>query len=147
MKVIFLKDVGGVGQKGSIKEVADGYALNFLIPNGLAVQGTDEKVAEVRKNQDAQAKKSAAQSADMAKKLTALNGKRIVIKGRTNEKGHLFKGINTKTIADELSNLGVTVLPDDISGLANVVKEVGEYVVHVVDAGVDAVVTIVVEAA
>ena len=45
MKVIFLKDVGGVGQRGSIKEVSDGYAMNFLIAQGLAVQATPEKVA------------------------------------------------------------------------------------------------------
>ena len=45
MKVIFLKDVAKVGQHGKMKDVADGYALNFLIPRGLAIQATPDKVA------------------------------------------------------------------------------------------------------
>jgi hypothetical protein len=51
MKVLFKKDVGGVGQRGTIKDVSDGYALNFLIPQGLAEQATPEKIATHQKNQ------------------------------------------------------------------------------------------------
>ena len=51
MKIIFLKDVKGVGQRDALKDVSDGYALNFLIPQGLAVQATPDKIAahEVQK--------------------------------------------------------------------------------------------------
>ena len=45
MKVIFTKDVGGVGVRGTVKDVSDGYAQNFLIARGLAEQATTEKLA------------------------------------------------------------------------------------------------------
>lgn len=48
MKVILLKDVGGVGQHGEIKDVADGYAMNFLIGRGLAQQATPESGPRTR---------------------------------------------------------------------------------------------------
>ena len=65
MKVIFLKDVGGVGQKGSVKDVADGYAMNFLIAQGLAVQATNDMLA-------AHAKRQAEETAQKEKETQAL---------------------------------------------------------------------------
>jgi large subunit ribosomal protein L9 len=147
MKVVFLKDVGGVGQRGKVKEVADGYALNFLIPNGLAVQGTEEKVAEVRKQMDAQSKIVADRNAAVAAKLRLIGGRRLVVKLRANDKGHLFKGINTKDVAKRVSEeLGVTLVPSAIFGLEDVVKEVGEYAISIKDAGVEVALTLAIEA-
>ena len=57
MKVIFLKDVGGVGQRGTIKDISDGYAQNFLIPNGLAEQATAEKKTANQKVQEKKKRK------------------------------------------------------------------------------------------
>ena len=147
MKILILKDVGGVGQHGTVKEVKDGYALNFLIPKGLAVQATPEKVAAHAKQAEENAKKADAANKDMVEKLHNLNGRRVVVRAPANKQGHLFKGINKKAVADELSNLGAAILPDTITGLEDAIKEVGEYVIHVVDAGVDAAITIAVEAA
>ena len=91
MKVIFKKDVGGVGQRGTVKDVSDGYALNFLIPQGLPEQATADKVAAYNKQTAETAKKSAEKNAELAAKLRALDGKRVVIKARANEKGHRFR--------------------------------------------------------
>ena len=54
MKVILLKDVKGIGQHTEIKNVADGYAINFLFPRKLAEPATDEKVKEIQSKKEAQ---------------------------------------------------------------------------------------------
>jgi large subunit ribosomal protein L9 len=48
MKVILLKDISGVGKRNTVKEMADGYALNYLIPKGLARQATPDQVAKLQ---------------------------------------------------------------------------------------------------
>lgn len=147
MKVIFKKDVGGVGQRGTVKEVSDGYALNFLIPNGMAEQATPDVVARVQKQMAESAKAADAKQAALATKLKALNGSRVTVKVKTNEKGHLFKGIHKKEIAEEISShASVAISPDMLKHADTVIKEVGETIVHVVGAGVDATITFVTEA-
>ena len=100
MKVVFLKDVGGVGVRGAIKDVADGYALNFLIPRKLAEQATADKVARVQ----AEMKITAASEAERKAKGSAwakeLDGKSVVVVAKANEKGHLYKQLSPDAVAD-----------------------------------------------
>ncbi|KAB7707609.1 50S ribosomal protein L9 [Bacillus aerolatus] len=102
MKVIFLQDVKGKGKKGEVKNVADGYAHNFLIKNGLAVEAT----AGNKKTLDAQKKKEeelAQQELEEAKKLKDIMEKLTVeIKAKSGEGGRLFGSVTTKQIAEEL---------------------------------------------
>ena len=102
MKVIFLKDVKGKGKKGEIKNVADGYAHNFLLKQGLAVEATggNMKTLENQKNkeeqQDAEELKNAKKLKEQLEKLT------IELKAKTGEGGRIFGSITSKQIADEL---------------------------------------------
>jgi large subunit ribosomal protein L9 len=102
MKVIFLKDVKGKGKKGEIKNVADGYAHNFLIKQGLAVEATSGSISA----HDAQKKKQeglAQQELEEAKKLKELVDKTTVeLTAKAGEGGRLFGSITTKQIAEEL---------------------------------------------
>src|SRR3989338_8530303 len=111
MKVIFLKDVGGAGRMGEIKEVSDGYVMNFLIPRGLAIQATKEKIAEHEKL----AAESAAQKEKEAEALKAivqgLRGARIEMKLRATEKGGLFKAVGPKEAAQALKAQKEATLP------------------------------------
>jgi len=147
MKILFLKDVAKTGQRGTIKDISDGYALNFLIPQGLAVQATPDKVAEFDKKKSLDAAIAAENNSKLSAKMKEIDGKRVVIKARANDKGHLFKGLKLEDIAAELNNLatGGFITPNMISGLEGIIKDVGEFVFHVASAGVDAVVTLVVE--
>lgn len=98
MKVIFLKDVRGVGRKGEAKDVADGYALNSLIPQGAAVQATKEKLAA----HAVQAKKEQAAAAqhalDQKEIAEGLEGELVVVRAKANERGHLYTHITEETI-------------------------------------------------
>lgn len=102
MKVIFLKDVKGKGKKGEVKNVPDGYANNFLIKNGFAVEATNANL----KNLDAQNKsqqKHAEQELQAAKELAAkIEDITIEVKVKAGEGGRLFGSITSKQIADEL---------------------------------------------
>ncbi|HEY4516456.1 MAG TPA: 50S ribosomal protein L9 [Candidatus Paceibacterota bacterium] len=147
MKVIFLKDVRGVGQRGAVKDIADGYALNFLIPQGMAVQATPEKVAEVEKKQQLEKESQASHDSQVAARVRDLEGKRVVIRVRANKDGHLFKGVRREDIADQLAQYVGLVDPSMITDLASPIKNVGEYVVHVAVASAEAAFTLAVEAA
>lgn len=102
MKVIFLKDVKGKGKKGEVKNVADGYAHNFLIKQGLAIEANNSNISSL----DAQKKKeekAAAQELAEAKKLKEVLDKITVeLKAKAGEGGRLFGSITTKQVAEEL---------------------------------------------
>lgn len=102
MKVIFLKDVKGKGKKGEVKNVSDGYAQNFLLKQGLAVEANNAntKILEAQKKKE---KALAAEELQQAKELKETIEKLTVeLSAKAGEGGRLFGSITTKQIADEL---------------------------------------------
>ncbi len=102
MKVIFLKDVKGKGKKGEVKNVADGYAQNFLIKQGLAVEANSTNVSTLE-GQKKKQEKLAAEELTEAKKLKETIEKITVeLSAKAGEGGRLFGSITSKQIAEEL---------------------------------------------
>lgn len=102
MKVIFLEDVKGKGKKGEVKNVADGYAQNFLVKNNLAVEATNANIKslEAQKNkQKKEAKEELKEAQGLKETLEALT---IDLDAKSGEGGRLFGSITSKQIADEL---------------------------------------------
>lgn len=102
MKVIFLKDVKGKGKKGEVKNVADGYAQNFLLKQGLAVEATNANMStlDAKKRKE---EKEAEQELENSKKLKeALEALTVNLKAKSGEGGRLFGSITSKQIAEEL---------------------------------------------
>lgn len=110
MKVIFLKDVKGKGKKGEIKNVADGYAQNFLIKNGYAVEATKQALSQLE-GQKRHEEKLAAQELEEAKQLKEkLESITLEIKAKAGEGGRLFGSVSTKQIAESLQkNFGIKI--------------------------------------
>ncbi len=137
MKIIFLKDVGGVGKRGEIKEVSDGHAMNMLIPHGLAIQATAEKIAGHAKMMA----EISAQKADEEKKMTAtvqgLRGARIEMKVRATEKGGLFKSIGPKEIGEALKEQKGVALPVDAIKPLEPVKTTGDHIIKISASGAE----------
>lgn len=105
MKVVFLKDVKGKGKKGEIKEVAEGYARNFLIKNGYAKEATNQALSELQ-GQKRLAEKNAAAELQAAKDLKErVEQLEVTIKAKSGEGGRLFGAVSTKQIADELQKV------------------------------------------
>ena len=102
MKVIFLKDVKGKGKKGEVKNVADGYAHNFLIKQGLAIEANNSnvKTLEAQKNkEDSLAAEELQHAKDLKVEIEKLT---VELSAKAGEGGRLFGSITTKQIASEL---------------------------------------------
>lgn len=111
MRIIFTKDIARVGRRGEIKEVPDGYAMNFLISRGLAEKATPDKEAKIKEEA---LKRNGVKDADIARmKQVALQFKKdpLPLTGQRNEKGVLFSALGPKDIARALSDKGVTIPP------------------------------------
>ena len=105
MRVILTEDLKGKGKKGEMINVADGYARNYLIPRGLAVEATESNIRDLDRIKQAEAKRKErerGQAEDLASRLAEVG---IVLKARAGEKGRLFGSITNKDIADALSKV------------------------------------------
>ncbi len=106
MKVVFIKDVPKVASAGEVKEVADGYGRNFLIPRKLVVPVSPEATGIV----EAQRRKEAKGEQEYAELANQLDGKEIVLTARAGAKERLHGSITSADIATELeSSTGIAV--------------------------------------
>lgn len=128
MKVIFLKDVRGVGRAMEIKNVADGYAVNMLFPRKLAEPATEEKVKKLETQKQAAELAVKKEEEILDKKVLSLKGKIISISAKATEKGGLFKTITTKDIAKAILGEHALQIPED-SILFDSIKTTGEHAV------------------
>jgi len=102
MKVIFLKDVKGKGKKGEIKNVADGYAHNFLLKNNFAVEANQASISALdgqKRKEDKHAEQVLEDAKLLKEKLEAIT---IEIKAKSGDGGRLFGSITTKQVAEQL---------------------------------------------
>lgn len=102
MKVIFLKDVKGKGKKGEVKDVALGYARNYLFKNNLAIEATNAnlKALEAKKRKNAEEEQKEKEDAmNLKDKLAELT---VEVKAKAGEGGRLFGSVTNKQIAEAL---------------------------------------------
>mgnify|MGYP000890031032 CR=1 FL=1 len=102
MKVVLREDVKKLGKKGDIVDVAEGYARNFLIPRGLAVEASKGVVKEVALVKDSQAKKEARQEQKARELASRLEGVEVTVKARAGEGGKLYGAVTSRDVAAEL---------------------------------------------
>ena len=104
MKIILKQDVKGLGRKEQIVNASDGYAKNYLIPRGIAVEATVGNVNEAKNKQQA-AKDKKQRELEQAKEFAArLENKTVTIKARAGDSGKLFGAISGKDIADAIKS-------------------------------------------
>ena len=138
MKVIMLHDIGGVGRRNDIKTVADGYALNFLIPNGHAVHATAERIKAVQDKVSVQKRAVEDRKKKFIVGLDRIRGAALRILVRANEKGGLYSEITPVQIMTAIqSGYGVKV-PIEAISFPTPIKAVGSWVVLITDGQVQA---------
>ena len=127
MKVIFLQDVPRVGKKHEVKEVNDGYAMNFLVPRKLAEPATAKSIAELEKRKKNIEIEREVQEDLLMKNLEEIKGRIITIKAKADEKGHLFSGIHKKEITAEMKKQNHADISEEFIVLEKPIKEIGEH--------------------
>src|SRR3990167_3785568 len=127
MKVIFLKDIPRVGKRYDIKDVNDGYAMNFLLPRGLAEQATPKAIAQLEQRKKTIAIEREVQEELLLKNLEEIKGKVLHIKARADDKGHLFSGIHNKEIVEAMHAEHHADIGEEFIALEKPIKEVGEF--------------------
>jgi large subunit ribosomal protein L9 len=137
MKVLLLKDMPLMGNKGQIKDVKEGYALNYMIPNKLAVLADDVTLKNFKTAVQAKKDKEAVYEELTKDVLSSLKGKTVSIKTKASEKGKLFKSIHGKDIVNALKeNHNIKI---DESWIPTVsIKEVGESSLIIKKSGITA---------
>lgn len=135
MKVVLIKDTPNVGGRYEVKEVASGFAQNFLFPRGFAKLATPKvltRVAEELKKIEAERK---IQEDLLLKNLGHIGEMRIEIPVKVNEKGHLFAGVHKEAISQALKEQAHLDIHPDFIILEHPIKEAGEHEIEVKASG------------
>lgn len=131
MKIIFLKDIPRVGKKYEVKEVADGYGKH-LIAQKVAELATKEVLARIEKKMATDATLKKVHTDLLMKNLEALSGATVTLRGKANEKGHLFASIHKEEVLAELKRATHVDMNPDYVILDRPLKETGTYNIPVV---------------
>ena len=131
MKVIFLQDVKGSGKKGDVKEVADGYARNFLIGKGLAVEATAKNMSDLAGKKSSEQHKADVAKQEALEAAAKIKDKKVVCRSKAGQGGKLFGSVTAGNIADLIEQqLGVKVDKKKVS-LSAEIKSFGIYTAEV----------------
>lgn len=131
MKVVLLDNIRGVGHVGDIKDVADGYARNFLYPRNLARPATAGAIKDAAALQAKKLQAMTLATTEAEAVAQKLSGTTVTISAKANEQGTLFAGIEASEIADETSKVaGVHISPEQVL-LPEHIKDVGSHIVRI----------------
>jgi len=130
MKVLLLQDVYKLGRAGDVKKVANGYGRNYLIPQGLAVLATPGAMAQAQTIRVEADKQRAILNQEMSGVAEQLKGLVLTFPARASETGRLYGSINTRMIADAISEkVGVEISHRQID--SQPLRMIGEHPVHI----------------
>ncbi len=109
MEVILCKTIKGVGKEGDIIKVKDGYARNYLLPKGLAVEASKGNIKNFQQKKRVVELKEVRQKEEAARLKEALEGLKITIRRKSGEEGKIFGSVTNQDIAEALEKKGFIV--------------------------------------
>lgn len=131
MKVILLRDVAKVGKKFEVKEVADGYARNFLFAQNLAKKASPESLEWLEMQKELLSQKAEEELKHIQERASSLDDLEVPIVVKVGEEGQLFESINAQKIVERLKEMGYEVKKNQVK-LEDPLKETGEFPVKIV---------------
>ena len=143
MRVILLQNVPKIGRQGDIKDVADGYARNFLLPKKLATAATPEAIAQQKTQLQKAAKQAELDLAATEKLASQLEGQAFEVSAKASENDTLYAAISPAKIVSLLKSRGFTITRNQVN--TEGIKEIGEHEIKLsFDHGLEATITIIV---
>lgn len=132
MKVILLRDITRLGQRGEIKEVSEGYAMNVLIKKGDALQATPAELLKWKQKEESKKHKKEIETNTFAQLIDKLHREKVIITGKkADAKGQLFAQIKEADIVDTIYKLtNFSVDPKQII-IPEIIKSLGQHFVEI----------------
>ena len=131
MKVILLQDVHGVGEAGSVEDVADGYARNYLIPRKLAIQATSGSVKNLEHHRRGIRRRQAREASSAKAVAERLGEVTLKLMSKAGEAGKLYGSITTSDIAEELAQQHELQVDRRAITLPYPIKTLGAHEAHI----------------
>lgn len=130
MKVILMSDVRDLGKEGSVVEVSDGHARNFLFPQNLAIAATADALRKKEEKEEVQSRKTKKEISLAGDLAASLDGFELELEEKVSEGGVLYAAVSAKTIVDALKKHGFKIDPDTVV-IKSPLKELGEHTVTI----------------
>lgn len=130
MKVILLEDVKDVGKKFEVKEVADGFARNFLFAKALAKPATEEAMEWLAVQKELLSNVAEGELKLVQETASKIDDLEVALAVKVGDEGQLFESVNSQKIVDRLKELGFTVKKSQVK-LADPIRELGEFPVKI----------------
>jgi large subunit ribosomal protein L9 len=127
MKLLLRESIRGVGKRGDIVEVTDGYARNYLLPKNLAMKASEEnlrRLAGEKRAYEARVVKEKEQAQEIA---DAISKVQLTVPMRASAEGHLFGSVTPKVIADAFKEENITIKPTQVELESDHIRELGTY--------------------
>lgn len=138
MKVILLEDIQKLGKKFEVKEVADGYARNFLFPKGLAKPATETALKQLESEKQLITRKAEEELKQAEAAVLQIDGQEFEMSAKTDDAGKLYGAVSVVKIAKFLNDKGFEIKKNQII-LPEPIKETGDYEINLeLDHGLEA---------
>jgi len=129
MRVLLLSDVAGIGKRGEVVEVKDGYAQNYLIPRKLAEFADKRVAADAIKHTREKITQQSMRARDLKRTVKQLDGKKIVLHDKANEQGHLFAQIHKNAVVKAIADQYGVIVPQNVILFSTPIKALGSHTV------------------
>lgn len=129
-KLLLIHNVEHLGRQGDIVEVKPGYAINYLIPQGLATMATEHHQRMVEKHREKLRQIELEKLEHFRKAAEELSKQSVTIEANANDDGHLYGSVGAHEIVDALKAVGVTLATDQIR-LEGPLRELGLYTIKI----------------
>lgn len=130
VQLLLIQSVEHLGKQGEVVEVKPGYALNYLIPEGLATIATDHHQRMVEKHKAKLAEIERERQAELRKQAAEIAKQSVTIEAKATEEGHLYGSVGAPEIVAALKKQNITMAAEQIK-LEGVLKELGLYTVKI----------------
>jgi large subunit ribosomal protein L9 len=130
MKVLLCQDVDSLGFIGDVVDVKNGYARNYLLPQGIATVPTEGNIRSLAEAKAKAASERQARFDNLKRLCEEVEGAEVSIEAKANEQGHLFGSVTEKNIAEKLQEQGFAVQPEMVK-LGEHIKDIGGHSVTI----------------